>query len=72
MDFLKKKFIKSRKWKRLPETITKNRGISTSKRDGILSCLTNVDLQKRRVWENIPINDKSVDLTICRDAGEEE
>ena len=53
-----------------PQTKTEKRDIAQKKNDDILAILKGVSSEKRKYWENLGVNDLSVDLCHAREAGE--
>ena len=73
-SFLKPRaFLRFNKHKCFPQPVTTRRGITTSKKDGIIKLFhQGVPSAKRQFWQDIPINESAVDLCSTRDVGENE
>lgn len=70
IDFLKTKLIKQYNIPE-PETNQKARGITQERKTGILKKLGDLIPQNRLLfWENLPVNEESVDLTETREPQE--
>ena len=72
VDFLQSSFKKQGGLKTFPAPTKERRGISQSKRDKIINTLKGVPQSTHTFWENIPLNEKSLDLCCSRDVLEEE
>ena len=66
------KFVKASKWRVFPHAVTERRGITSKKKNEIVTVLKGVPLEKKEFWKNIYTNEKVSDLATSRDAGENE
>ncbi|CAH2088927.1 unnamed protein product [Euphydryas editha] len=71
IDFLKTKLVKESTIIPEPERNQKARGITQERKTGILRKLSNIIPHNRLLfWENLPVNEESVDLTENREPQE--
>ena len=70
VDFLKTRFTKSNGWQTFPLRRNELRGITQTKKNGIIKCLADVSANNKYFWEKILSNEESVDLAQTRESGE--
>ena len=67
IDFLHSKFVKAGE-SIFSRSVTQRRGTTSKKKNGVISVLKGVPLEKKVFWKNIYCNEKVLDLATSRDA----